>query len=62
VWFEAAQGERAFRQRATTLYEGFSQRLAGLEVILVSLGGLNQASDDLNPAQFAAFTHEFLNV
>ena len=33
-----------------------------LEVILVSLGGLSQASDDLNPAKFAAFTHEFLNV
>jgi two-component system sensor histidine kinase/response regulator len=62
VWFEASRVERAFHQRAATVYEAFSQRLASLEVILVSLGGLNQASDDLNPAQFAAFTNELLDA
>ncbi len=62
IWFEALQAERAFRQRAATAHEAFSQRLASLEVILVSLSGLNQASDDLSPAQFAAFTHELLEA
>lgn len=62
VWFEASQAERAFQQRAATVYESFSQRLASLEVILVSLGGLNQASDNLSSAQFAAFTHELLDA
>ncbi len=62
IWFEASQAERAFHQRATTVYEAFSRRLASLEVILVSLSGLNQASDTLSPAQFVAFTHELLDA
>ncbi len=62
VWFEASQAERAFHQQAAAVHEAFSQRVGSLEVILVSLGALNQASDDLSPAQFAAFTHEFLDA
>ncbi|WP_089721759.1 CHASE domain-containing protein [Candidatus Entotheonella palauensis] len=62
VWFEASQAERAFHQRATTVHEEFSQRLASLEVILVSLSSLSQASDDLSPAQFAAFAHQLLDA
>ncbi len=62
VWFEASQAERAFHQRAAMVHEAFSQRLASLEVILVSLGGLSQASGTLNSAQFAAFTHKLLDA
>ena len=62
LWLEASRAERLFEQRATAFYETFSQRAASLEVILVSLVGLNQASDDLNTAQFNSFTHELLDA
>lgn len=62
IWFQATQAEQAFHRRAGTVHELLSQRLASLEVILVSLSGLNQATDHLSPAQFAAFTHELLDA
>ncbi len=60
LWLDLSQAQRTFRQQASLIHEALSQRLASLDVILVSLVGLHHASDTLNSAQFSAFTQELL--
>ncbi|ETX01549.1 MAG: hypothetical protein ETSY1_06995 [Candidatus Entotheonella factor] len=61
LWLELSQAHHAFRQQSSLIHEALSQRLANLDVILVSLVGLHHASDVLSTAQFSAFTQELLD-
>ena len=60
--FTVSRAEQDFMQQAALVYEDISQRLSGLEAVLVSLAGLHHASDALSQTQFSAFAQELLGA
>ena len=61
-WLKVDRETEAFDQRASLVHESIRRRLGGLEAVLVSLVGFQQANDVWRELQFSAFAGELLRA
>jgi diguanylate cyclase (GGDEF)-like protein/PAS domain S-box-containing protein len=62
IWSELRTVNSEFRDRASSIHDTLTQRVANLETVLVSLSGLYHASENMSSAEISSFSAEMLKA